>query len=110
MREGEPCESMFIVKEGAVRVEKMGKLLTTLESGSPIGEIAFVDKMPRSATVTADVDSTLIRLRIDALERLLERSPQLSSKVYKAVAETLCERLRDATDTLLLLSEQEGGI
>ncbi len=110
IREGEPCESMFIVKEGSVRVEKAGRLLTTLESGSPIGEIAFVDKMPRSATVTADADSALIRLPVDALERLLERNPQLGSKVYKAVAVTLCERLRDATDTLLLLSEREGGI
>lgn len=103
--EGEPCDAIYIVKDGSVRVMKADQLLITLDAGSPVGEISFVDKGFRSATVVADTDSTLVRLRVPALEDMLKKDKDLSIKVYRAIAQTLCQRLRDANETLLLLSD-----
>ncbi|MBI4823733.1 MAG: cyclic nucleotide-binding domain-containing protein [Nitrospirae bacterium] len=107
--QGAVCDAVYILKDGSVNVIKDGKLLITLDKGSPIGEISFVDGGPRSASVTAETDSVLIKIPISAFVELMSREKDIACKIYKSIAVTLCQRLRDANDTLLLLSggEQE---
>lgn len=106
MKEGGVCDSIYIIKEGALKVVKGGKLLITLDAGSPVGEVSFIDKGPRSATVIAEEDSVLIKIPVDSLNELMSTDKELSCKIYRSIAVTLCQRLRDADDTLLLLSEE----
>ena len=73
-----------------------------------IGEIAFIDKGPRSATVISDEDTILIEIPGDAFEDLLEKNKDIAYKVQKAITSVLCRRLREANelvsrDTVLLL-------
>lgn len=109
VKQGTTCDAVYILKEGSVNVIKDGKLLITLDKGSPIGEISFVDGGPRSASVTAETDSVLIKIPLNAFAELMNKEKDIACKIYRSIAVTLCQRLRDANDTLLLLSGTEGS-
>src|SRR5258708_39919460 len=54
VREGETIETMFITLDGKLRVMLAdGEPVATLGAGEIVGEIAFVDSAPPSATVGA---------------------------------------------------------
>ena len=59
-----------------------------------IGEVAFLDGEPRSATVTALTDGVLARLSWESFEQIQRESPSLAVKVALGVGEVLARRLR----------------
>ncbi len=82
LREGEPGDSMFIVVQGAMRVERPSRLggmetLVTLRAGTFVGEMALWTRAPRLATVTAAQPGVLLELTRGALEALAPRHPSL---------------------------------
>ncbi|MBI5846895.1 MAG: cyclic nucleotide-binding domain-containing protein [Nitrospirae bacterium] len=105
MREGDPCDAIYMVKSGSVRVMKSGAHLETVEAGEPLGEIAFIDKGPRSATIVAATDTALIRLPSDKFEQALAHDRELAIKIYRSIIMTLCRRLRDATQALKIIPD-----
>jgi signal transduction histidine kinase len=90
---------MFVIVEGQLRVTKHGQdrevILATLGPGEVVGEIALLDTAPRTASVTADVPSTLIRIPAEAFESLIE-----DSRVVRRMFRTVTSRLRGIEDTL----------
>ena len=52
-------EFIFIV-EGKARVEKNGKVIRQLSGGNFFGEIALIDGKPRTSSVTAETDMTVL--------------------------------------------------
>src|SRR5215472_3672775 len=59
-RQGDPAEELFIVKSGKVEVRLGNRLLDTLPELSIFGEMALIDRSPRSATVVAATDTTVV--------------------------------------------------
>ena len=51
-QEGEPGESLIVIRSGSALVEQGGRELRRLR-GDFLGEIALIDGGPRTATVTA---------------------------------------------------------
>lgn len=109
VKQGTACDAIYIIKLGSAQIFKDEKLLITLDKGSPLGEISFVDKGKRSATAVAETDSVLIKISIDALEKLMEKEREIAYKIFRSIATTLCQRLRDANETLLLIAEENSG-
>jgi CRP/FNR family cyclic AMP-dependent transcriptional regulator len=107
VEEGLPGDYMYIIREGRVKVTKLSedgreKILEFLDAGSFVGEMALLERAPRSASV-----KTLAPVRMLALSRndflsLLRRSPDLGL----AVIEVLCSRLRTQNDQSSALSFQ----
>lgn len=96
-----PCAALYIVKTGRVRVSKDGREIAVLGEGSPIGEVSFIDKGPRSASVTALEDTVFIVIPSDGFQELMDREQELASKVYRAIALLLCGRLRETNKLML---------
>jgi CRP-like cAMP-binding protein len=65
-----------------------------VRAGSVIGEQAFVDGQPRSATVRSTTDSELLRLSRDAFETFAARDPALAMDLIFDLARILSLRLR----------------
>jgi CRP/FNR family transcriptional regulator, cyclic AMP receptor protein len=62
VRQGSMRFEMYVVVEGTVKVEVDDHFVTTLGAGAHFGELAPIDKRPRSATVTAVGPATLLVL------------------------------------------------
>lgn len=104
-REGAMGDSLYIVKNGSVRVTKLDeggeeKVLAILNTGDHFGEIALVDNHPRSATVIANEDTELIQIQADDFNKLLDSDKEIALKFYKSFVKVLCARLRDTNESL----------
>jgi uncharacterized membrane protein len=77
---GEPGEALYIVLSGEVELfvrDTTGQKisLTTAGAGQMFGELALLDRGPRTATALALADSELLELDRDDLVELFKRSP-----------------------------------
>jgi serine/threonine protein kinase len=97
VREDEMGDAFYILVEGGVSVTRNNRLLNTLSSGDCIGEMAYVSrrKMPRSATVSANTEITVMKIIPDQLDNL---SDGCQLHFLQAFLYTLADRLRIADD------------
>lgn len=96
LHEGEESSEMYYLQSGTLTVLKRKgdsqQTLGTISAGELVGEMSFLDKQPRSATVKAVTESVLIVIPHEKLESTLESLP----KWFTALQNTLLDRLRKA--------------
>lgn len=102
-REGEDGEEMFIVLRGSIVISKpvtgrVEQVLARIGPGDFFGEMSLFDRSPRSATVQADSDVTLLVLDREAMRRLTELSPRAAAAFFHALVQVFIERLRASGD------------
>jgi CRP-like cAMP-binding protein len=81
MREGETGREFFIILDGTADVRRGGELLTTLGPGGFCGELALIENVPRTATVTATSPIDVLVLTREAFSGLRSRLPNMDSAV-----------------------------
>jgi CRP/FNR family transcriptional regulator, cyclic AMP receptor protein len=95
-REGEEGAEMYIIQKGKVRVSKRfaGKthIVSVLEKGDFFGEMAIVNRIQRTATVTAVGDVELLVFDREGLQNLITRN----AKIALSIIDKLCRRLQNA--------------
>jgi CRP/FNR family transcriptional regulator/CRP/FNR family cyclic AMP-dependent transcriptional regulator len=84
-------EFVFVV-DGKARVEKDGKFIRQLSGGDFFGEISLIDGEPRTATVIAETDMTLLIVHKTSFDHLIDTIPGLQKKMLVS----LCKYLRGA--------------
>jgi cyclic nucleotide-binding protein len=92
VREGDPGNAMYVILDGAVRVEPPRGRAVTLKAGSYFGEMSLLDGAPRAAAIRAVGDVTTMMISRGAFTKLLRREPQIA----KILLRTLAGRLRAA--------------
>jgi len=100
IKEGTFGEELFILLKGKVRVHKNDAFITYLLPGSHIGEMALVDRIPRSASATDEDASRLLILRRREFYEIVRKDPSLSVKLLWSFVQVLAERLRKTTAEL----------
>jgi len=107
-KKGEQSTSMYIVAEGEFTVtdEKPAQkvYISSIHPGGLIGEMSFLDESPRSATVTAKVNSVILRMTKEDFVRTLLEAPALGTRLLLAIAILLVDRLRKADAALTSLA------
>jgi CRP-like cAMP-binding protein len=106
--EGEPSSSIFIVRKGAVAIQKanQGKNMieiARIQAGEVIGELSFFDRLPRSATAMALIDVEVIEITFDAMEKIYASIPDY----MKTIVASLAERLRQANEQIRILQHKD---
>lgn len=88
-REGDSGSEFFVIMEGEAEVTKAGKKLASRTSGEFFGEVALIEEIPRTATVTAKTPLRFFVLTRRRFLRLLDEQPAVERKVMRALATRL---------------------
>lgn len=112
-QQGEPGDAMYLIRSGTLRVSARGPagedlVLDVLDPGASVGEMALLTGQPRTATVSAIVDSELVKFSRPAFDRLAAQRPE----VMTAWARTIIPRWQRAqlADVLTNLFGKLDGV
>jgi len=89
VREGEPGDRFYVVAEGALEVSAQGRELRTIGRGEGFGEIALLENVPRTATVTARTDTRLYALDKPSFLASVSSHPRAAGEADRLVRERL---------------------
>ena len=97
----DPGDGLYRLDEGLLKVSIASasgaeRILAILGPGAVVGDLAIIDGLPRSATVTALRDCKLSFLSRAAFDAFAEKEP----RIFKYFVRVLAARLRD-TDALV---------
>ena len=108
--EGQPCEGMYIIQKGRVRLYKKagGKKITIdlLEDGDFFGEMACLLNQPRSINAVVEEDSQILVVEPEVLEELFRERDGLGIKVLG----NLASRLRKSYEVIRSLAEERDSL
>jgi CRP/FNR family transcriptional regulator, cyclic AMP receptor protein len=96
-KEGEIGHEFFVIVDGKVKVTRKGRRVATRGGDEFVGEIALLEDVPRTATVTAETPVRLFVLTRKDFRHLLDEHPGVERKVLRALARRLAEMSRDPT-------------
>jgi CRP-like cAMP-binding protein len=107
--EGDPGDEVCFVVDGTLDVLKMQngkaeKKIAIKAPGGSLGEMAVIGNFPRTATVRACTDSTLLTLSRRRFDQICDEYPTIGVKILRAIARILSLHLRDTSQELLELT------
>lgn len=109
-REGQPGNTMLLIIQGELGIQKRVKgsdQLRTIAMRGPgdfIGEMAIVEESPRFATVVALSDCELLEFSQVNFERAIKERPALATRVLKS----LSQKLRQSDSTRIIELEESN--
>ncbi len=88
VRGGEPGQSMYIVASGRVQVvlDETHTQVATIERGGYFGEMSLLTGEPRTASVVAHGDVSVLQIEADVFRQLADVSPHAVEQVGVAAA------------------------
>jgi len=111
--EGSPSDGLYIVARGKVEVLRStphGVLrIAELESPCVFGEMALLNKEPRSAGVRSVTRVTTGFLSEDVYEQRVKEDNRTAMRISLNLGKVACERLRVTTGKMLHMAECGGG-
>jgi CRP-like cAMP-binding protein len=101
--QGDPGHELIIVKEGGVAIfvptpgaPGGGQAIRIFQPGEMLGEMALIDRKPRSASARAEAPSTILALGEEDFQSILAENPEMALSVMAG----LSDRIRYTTDFL----------
>jgi serine/threonine protein kinase len=102
MREGQADTSFFILISGEVVVRRNDRDIVRLHPGDCFGEMGMLSRRPRTATIVAGSEVTLLKLRDNTVDRM---SVNCQLRFQRQFLIALIERLDHATDRIAARAE-----
>ena len=104
--QGDKAENLFIVKSGFIEVitvspiHKMKRVIRILGKGQSFGEMSWIDRGVRSATVRAVTDNTILaKASFDTLDEMCHKNPKIGYRLFRNIAADLSFRFRQDVKT-----------
>jgi CRP-like cAMP-binding protein len=89
VNEGELGTAFYFITDGKATVTRRGRKVAELGPGQYFGELTLLDQLPRSATVKATTDLTLLAILQRDFEAILKQSPSTTRKLLVATVARL---------------------
>ncbi len=97
-REGSTGREAYLIHSGRVRVTRRNgtedTILAELGPNELVGEFSIIDQEPRSATVTAIVETKVAIINAGRLALIFERSPEVAATIVRLLVHKLREANR----------------
>jgi SulP family sulfate permease len=99
---GEDDRALYLLIDGTlgVRMPREETAFKTIDAPSVVGELAFFDGAPRSATLDAITDVQVVRIDMECFRQLSDAEPELAEAMLMDLARVLALRLRMASDVI----------
>jgi CRP-like cAMP-binding protein len=109
-REGDEGEHMFILQSGKVAIKKRVRdgseaVLAVLEKGDFFGEMALLERLPRSATAEVAEDGDLIKIDNEVFGDMIKANPEIAIRMLRKYS----IRLRETNRQIETILAQQGG-
>jgi len=106
---GDIARELFFLARGQVSVllvlaSGARKRLATFSAGMAFGEMAIIERAPRSAMVVADTEVACDLLSLQDFDQLSQTHPEVKIKLLENLSRTLSSRLREAHRELEVFS------
>jgi len=102
IEEGEVDDSFYVLLSGVVSIDKSGQHIGNLQDGDCFGEMGFLSKTKRTATVVSKTEVALIKVNSSTLTRA-EQGTQL--RFLNAFVSTVINRLEQTTAVLTQIKQ-----
>ena len=89
--QGQTGREAFVIISGSATVKRNGKKVATLGTGSVVGELSLLDHGPRTATVVAETECTMLVISQRQFLAVIDAIPAISHKLLA----TLAGRIRE---------------
>ncbi|MCD0461462.1 Crp/Fnr family transcriptional regulator [Roseiconus lacunae] len=110
--EGDPGDSLFVVRCGSVVVERDWKgqpiVLARVGPGDCVGEMSLIDFQKRFASVRAETDCSVVRIPYIALTKLCKVDAEQYAMVMMNLGREVSRRLRIAGERLFRYQQELG--
>src|SRR5690606_23475017 len=93
-------EELYVVLSGSVRVHKGDATFLVLGQGEHFGEMALIDREPRSASVTAVEDTRVLVMKRPDFFYLIKHERDMAVKLLWQFLGVLTTRLRNTSRQL----------
>lgn len=108
IRTGDEASELYFLARGTVSVlvpTEAGTLkrLATFSAGMAFGEMAVLDRAPRSAMIVADTEVACDLLKLSDFEELSVSHPAIKIRLLQNLSLNLCHKLRKANRELSVL-------
>lgn len=87
--QGDAAEELYVIKSGTVEIRLGNRVLDTLPELSIFGEMALIDRSPRSATAIATTDATVVPVGEKQFLFLVSRTPHFALNLMRVLAQRL---------------------
>ena len=106
INEGDVGETLYIIVSGQVQIEKttldkQQEVITSLTKGECFGELAIVDREPRSATVRAIGTVDVLEWAKSDLDGFFDAHPNIHRCVLENLTKITAHRIRRLDETLV---------
>jgi SulP family sulfate permease len=107
---GDASANLYLIRRGGVRISvalDSGKpmCLATFGRGNFFGDMAFLDRSPRSADALATADTDLYVISRDRFDEVVRAQPLVGIKIFARLARVLATRLRHTDAELRALQD-----
>lgn len=97
IHKGEQGDSMFVIASGKVKIHDGEHIVAVTEAGNFFGEFSLLDAAPRSMSVSAIDDITVLTVSRELFYDLLQSQPEVAKKIIS----TLTKRLRRQNESII---------
>lgn len=88
-RAGDPGDCMYAVVEGEVEIRVGDRVIERTGPGGVVGELALIDRSPRSATAIAAAPCLLAPVDEKTFQFMVQQTPFFALQVMRLLAERL---------------------
>jgi len=112
IEEGEVSTSGFFVVKGLLSFQLLGRTVKHFSRGVFFGEIGLIDAKPRTGTIAALEDTTVLEIKATDIENNNVVALPISAQVYRSLSKIVTSYVRDSDtfyNELDVLLIQDGG-
>jgi CRP-like cAMP-binding protein len=106
-RQDAPVDALYFLCSGRANVEVNKSLVTYLEQGSFVGEIAYLTGNPATATVVIDEPARVLKFSKMRMAKVTAADPEINGIIYQLLGRDLAMKMRRA-NTRRVLQEEEN--